>query len=91
MDEVLRGLDWCYVYIDDILVASSSSEEHERHLRELLGRLNDYGVLENSRKCAFGAPVVTFLGYATTVQGTRPFPQKVEAIRTFSRPETRLV
>ena len=91
MDEVLRGLDWCYVYIDDILFASISSEEHERHLRELLGRLNDYGVLMNSRKCVFGAPVVTFLGSAVTAQDTRPLPQKVEAIRTFPCPETWLV
>lgn len=28
MDEILRGLDWCYVYIDDILVASQSQEDH---------------------------------------------------------------
>ncbi|XP_076660969.1 uncharacterized protein LOC143364579 [Halictus rubicundus] len=49
MDEVLRGLDWCYVYIDDILVASSSVEEHEEHLRELFSCLNEYGVLV---KCA---------------------------------------
>ncbi|XP_076764862.1 uncharacterized protein LOC143431809 [Xylocopa sonorina] len=35
IDEVLRGLDFCYAYIDDILVASSSEEEHRQHLEEL--------------------------------------------------------
>ncbi len=28
IDEVLRGLDFTYAYIDDILIASSSAEEH---------------------------------------------------------------
>ena len=33
MDQVVRGLDFCYVYIDDLLVASSSPLEHQQHLR----------------------------------------------------------
>jgi len=28
IDEVLRGLDFCYAYINDILVASTSEREH---------------------------------------------------------------
>lgn len=33
INEVLHGLDFCYAYIDDILVASKSEQEHEKHLR----------------------------------------------------------
>lgn len=40
IDEVLHGLNFCYVYIDDILIASSSEEEHGEHLRRLFERLN---------------------------------------------------
>lgn len=29
IDQVLRGLDFCFAYLDDILVASTSNEEHE--------------------------------------------------------------
>jgi hypothetical protein len=36
--EVLRGLDFWYAYIDDMLVASNSDEEHELHLRTLFQR-----------------------------------------------------
>ena len=43
MDEILAGLDYCFVYLDDILVASSSVEEHEIHLREVLTRLQQHG------------------------------------------------
>ena len=40
IDEVLRGLDFSYAYLDDILVASGNHEEHVGHLRLLFQRLN---------------------------------------------------
>jgi hypothetical protein len=41
MDEVLKGLDFCFcfAYLDDILVFSRTSEEHEQHLQTLFDRL----------------------------------------------------
>ena len=33
MDEVLRGLQFCYAYMDDVLIASATPEEHLEHLR----------------------------------------------------------
>jgi hypothetical protein len=35
MDDILRGLDSCFAYLDDILIFSQSPEEHEEHLRTL--------------------------------------------------------
>jgi hypothetical protein len=32
IDEVTRDLESCFAYLDDILIASKSSEEHDRHL-----------------------------------------------------------
>ena len=32
MDQVLRGLPFAYAYIDDVLIASSTPEEHLKHL-----------------------------------------------------------
>ena len=42
MDEVFRGLDFCYVYIDDLLIASKSLEDHLVHLRLVFERLRKY-------------------------------------------------
>ena len=40
IDQVLRGLSFCYAYIDNLLIASSSPEEHQSHLRQVLQRLS---------------------------------------------------
>ena len=36
IDQVLRGLPFAYAYIDDILIASSSQEEHLAHLESTM-------------------------------------------------------
>nr|VZH96114.1 unnamed protein product [Spirometra erinaceieuropaei] len=40
IDQVLRGLEFVYAYIDDLVVASSDAAEHEIHLRQLFERLD---------------------------------------------------
>ncbi len=32
IDQILQGLHFCYAYIDDILIASSTPEEHNQHI-----------------------------------------------------------
>ncbi|KMQ86466.1 pol polyprotein [Lasius niger] len=88
IDEVLRGLDYCYAYIDDILIASETTEEHCEHLRVLFERLQEYGVIVNPAKCVFGQPEVEFLGYQVTGDGTRPLPARVKAIADYEEPRT---
>jgi hypothetical protein len=51
MDNILRGLDFCFAYLDDILVFSQSLEEHEKHMRTLFDQLQRYRILINPAKC----------------------------------------
>ncbi|GFU69810.1 hypothetical protein TNCV_3044411 [Trichonephila clavipes] len=44
IDEVLRNLPFVFAFVDDILVASSSPEEHLQHLQILFTRLQQYGL-----------------------------------------------
>ena len=39
MDRVCQDLNFIFVYIDDILVASKNSSDHKLHLRQLFQRL----------------------------------------------------
>lgn len=51
MDEIFHGLHFCYVYIDDVLIASSIPEEHLHHSWLVL---NDHGILINVSKSLLG-------------------------------------
>lgn len=86
IDEILGDLEFCFPYLDDILIASCSTNEHEHHLRQVFERLKEHGVLINSSKCVFGQPEVTFLGHKISNAGTTPLPEKVQAIMDFPRP-----
>jgi hypothetical protein len=77
MDDVLRGHDFGFAYLDDILVFSRSLEEHERHLRVLFERLQTYGIFINPAKCIFRATKVIFLGYKVSAEGSRPLEERV--------------
>ena len=88
MDTVLRGLDCTFVYVDDILVASRSKAEHMVHLRQVLERLQQQGLVINLAKCQFGRHELDFLGHHITKHAATPLPSKVTAIREFTRSST---
>ena len=71
IDEVLRGLHFTYAYIDDVLVSSTSPEEHEHHLRLVLQRFQQHGVVVNPAKCQFEVAELDFLGYRVDICGIR--------------------
>ena len=72
IDEVIRDLDFCYGYIDDLLIASSSPQEHLQHLRIVLEHLQQHGILINPTKSVFGVASLEFLGHLVDSSGIRP-------------------
>ncbi|GBN18623.1 Transposon Ty3-I Gag-Pol polyprotein [Araneus ventricosus] len=85
--EVLRGLDLVFPYLDDILIASKSNQEHEIHLNLVLERFNTFSLRINISKSVFAVEEIEFLGYLITSQGSRPLPDKVQAIMNCKRLE----
>lgn len=86
IDSILRGLDFCYAYLDDILVASETEQQHLEHLRQVFQRLDENGIVINPSKCTLGATTVNFLGYVVNESGVKPPEEKVDAIRNFPKP-----
>ncbi len=86
---VLRGLDFCCTYVDDIHIASKNEEEHPRHLEEVFRRLDDYGLVVNVDKCSFGRAEVNFLGRMVNDQGVRPLHAKFKAVTGYPRRQLR--
>ncbi|GFU53201.1 retrovirus-related Pol polyprotein from transposon opus [Trichonephila clavipes] len=86
--EVLYGLDFVFPYLDDVLVASSTEEEHSEHLKMVFERFQQYGLRINVSKSVMGAAQVEYLGFLITAEGSRPLPEKVQAIFNYKLPET---
>ncbi|GBG84966.1 hypothetical protein CBR_g39429 [Chara braunii] len=82
-------INYCViVYMDDILVYSSSYEGHVQHIEWTLHALRDAGFKVSLEKCQFFLTTISFLGHVLTDQGFRPEPQKVAAVRDAPVPTT---
>lgn len=88
MDLVTCDLEFVFVYLDDILVASSSEQEHMEHLRRLFQCLKDNGLVINTAKCKFAVSELKFLGHSVSAMGLKPLKERIEAICDFPQPKT---
>lgn len=62
-NDMLRGLDFSFAYINDVLFTPRNEQEHENHIHTVLERCRDYGIAINPFKCVFAADSLTFLGH----------------------------
>ena len=90
MDRVLAGLHWemCLFYLDDIIVFSSTWEEHLARLHEVFERLRHTKLKLRAAKCTFAAKEVSYLGHRVTEEGLLPDPSLLAAIRDIPPPKT---
>ncbi|KFD65246.1 hypothetical protein M514_00667 [Trichuris suis] len=77
MDMVFQGLPRVFVYIDDILMFSSTAQQHRADLAAVLERLRRYHLTIRPDKCIFGQTRIEFLGFELSGAGLRPLPDKV--------------
>ncbi|KAK3515044.1 hypothetical protein QTP70_004028 [Hemibagrus guttatus] len=75
-------------YIDDILVYSTSMEDHVRQVREVLARLQRHQLFVKFEKCEFHRTTVTFLGYVISPRGVEMDTNKVRAVTEWPAPST---
>ena len=76
------------MYIDDLLIAINSQEEHLQHLRIVLECLSKHRILIISSKCVFGASEVSYVGHHIDRNGITPLKDKVQAICDFPLPDS---
>ena len=88
MDNIMGDLPFCVCYVDDVLIFSKTHSEHLKHLRTVLERLRNNGMLVKPNKCKFGLQEVEFLGHKISTKGVAPLASKVKAIEKFPKPQT---
>ena len=88
MDSVLQDIDSAFVYLDDILIASSTKKEHLDDLKAVFRRLIDHGLVIRLEKCLFSVSSLEFLGHQVSKKVSSPTQAKVKVIQTFSQPPT---
>ena len=73
MNEILRDFigKFVIVYLDDILVFSQTEEEHLKHLRYVLERLQQEKLLLNVNKCTFMKSNLVYLGFVISRDGLK--------------------
>lgn len=77
-----------FVYLDDIIIISSTFEQHIDLLREVAERLREANFTVNINKCEFFRSSLKYLGFIVDRQGLRTDPDKVAAMLSYPQPKT---
>eukprot|EP00833_Pecoramyces_ruminatium_P000407 jgi/Orpsp1_1/1174439/evm.model.c7180000050100.1 len=76
-----------FVYIDDIVVYSTSIEEHLEHLKHVFEIFSKYNLSFNLQKCKFFQESIEVLGHVLTPNGLKTVPSKVQSIALWEAPK----
>ncbi len=88
IDSILRDLDFLFVYLNDILVASASRREHLTHLQLLFARLGQHGLIINPAKWQFGLAAIDFLVTGSQALGQFLYQTKSTLLQSSLFPHT---
>ena len=86
MTGVLKDLPFAMAYLDNIIIYSSTPEEHLEHIRTVFEKLHDAQLSMKLSKCHFFTKEIQYLGHILGKEGIKPVPAKTEAIRIMHPP-----
>ena len=69
-----------FVFFDDVLVYSTSLEEHDSHLQLVLNCLINHKLFAKGKKCQFKQLWLEYLGHIISRQGVEADPNKLKAM-----------
>ncbi|KAE8214874.1 hypothetical protein CF327_g1781 [Tilletia walkeri] len=90
MDKVLGELRWktAVVYIDDVVAATLTMEEHVETLDVILSRATRMGLKFSPAKCTFAVPSLTLLGRKVSAAGVAVWQERAKAVLDLPAPST---
>ena len=76
------------VYLDDIVIFSSSFDEHITHLEQVFHALQAKHIVLNPPKCVLAKPEINYLGHTVAEHLIKPNNEKIQAILDIPEPRT---
>ena len=73
--------------LDDMIITGSSDEMHLHNLRNVLQRLQNYGLRTKLQKRYFLKEKVTYCRHEISAEGLRKMPDKIQAVRETLTPK----
>ena len=83
---IFGNIEGVHVIHDDIIVATDTEVEHDQAIRGCMEAAKKSGVTFNAQKCTFGKQEIAFWGMIFCGEGTKPDPEKVEALEYITPP-----
>lgn len=87
--KLLEGMQCVDNFIDDVIIYTSTFQEHLSVVREFLQRLRAANLTVKPRKCFIGYRSLECLGHIAGDEKLRPLSEKVTTIQNFNRPSTK--
>lgn len=75
------------VFLDDILVDSSTLGLHQQHLLAVLQRLKEHELYAKRSKCEFGLREIEYLGHVISEEGVATDKNKIKAMQDWPSPK----
>ena len=82
------NMNWCIVYLDDIIIFSDTKEEHIKRLEAVFQKLMTAGLKLKPTKCFFFRDEIEYLGHVVSGKGISTNPKKIEAVTKWPTPKT---
>ena len=90
MDQVIRRMHkFASAYLDDLIIFSTTWEDHLTHLKAVLSRLQELGLTTKPSKCQFAMTECTYLGHVVGNGVVKPEEGKLRTIEQFPQPKTK--
>ena len=74
-------LNWCIIYLDDIIVFSETPQEHIKRLHRVFQKLASAGLKLKPSKWEFFKKKITYFGHVVSEKGIEADPKKTEAVQ----------
>ena len=81
-------LNWCIIYLDDIIVFSQTPEEHVYRLKAFFNKLRAASLKLKPSKCDLFKKEIKYLGFIVSNEGVSTDPDKIKSVTEWPQPTT---